>query len=137
MNRLLLFALGLLVVGIAAISLVLLGTPADLEARADDILMDLSAGQYEAVWKASSDEFQSRYPLDRFTSVMQDFHGTMGTYKGILRSKPDGAGGAEPGVGDGLGFELQYKNGKAFCYIVLDNEAAPPQLRELLLRKES
>ena len=136
MNRLLLLAIGLLVVGIAAIALVLLGSPPDLNARTADILLDLSSGEYEAVWEASSREFQERYPRQRFKTLMGDFHGQMGAYRRILKSadgtapQAGGAGGVE-----GLSFELEYAEGTAFCFIVLDDEAAPPQLRELLLRK--
>ena len=141
MNRLLLLAIALLVIGVAAIALVLLSSPADLQARADDILRDLSAGHYEAVWNASSEEFRARYPLDRFQTVMADFHGTMGPFQRIVqaRSSDAAADGQASGalLREGLGFELQYEKGRAFCYIVLDDEAAPPQLRELLLRRSS
>jgi len=137
MNRLLLIAITIVVLGIAAISIVLLGSTVDREQRTEDILTDLSDGKYEVVWLASSPEFRARYPLERFSRLMQDFHGNLGAFQRVLSARTSGPAGEATGphAEDGMAFEVEYANGQAFCYIVLDVDVAPPRLQELLLRK--
>jgi len=139
MNRLLLLAIALLLIAIAAVGVVLLGSQPDPEALAADILTDLSAGKYEEVWNASSTEFRARYPADRFSAMMRDFHGNLGAYKRIVPAEipSDGPHANVPeSIGEGMAFDVEYEKGTAFCYMIINTEVSPPRLVELLLRKQ-
>lgn len=139
MNRLLLLAVALLLIAIAAVAMVLLSSEPDLDALAADILTDLSAGKYEQVWTASGTEFRARYPAERFSALMRDFHGNLGAYKRIVSGK-DPKDGSHADVsaptGDGRTYDVEYEKGMAFCYIIFNTETSPPLLVELQLRKE-
>lgn len=113
MNRLVLFLIGIVLVGIAGFALVWFGVGRELGPATAGILVDLRDGKYRAVHERAHESFRERVSVADLTAYWEWWREEMGTFVEILSRRGVSTSSQDGEVHKGITVEAGFMKGRA------------------------
>lgn len=135
MNRIILFLIGIVLVGIAGFALVWFGVGRELQPVTAKFLVDMRDGKYRAVHETVHEELRARQSVQELAAYWEWWREEMGAFVEILRRRGVSTSTANGETRKGMTLDLGFMKGKARAHFEFLSAEPDPLLTHFRIYK--